>query len=50
MTESKGRLSVSASDAPVVGFFVGRKNKRPEGRLKSDYLAEQAGFEPAEGY
>ena len=50
MTLSMGRLSASASDAPVAGFFVGRKNKRPEGRLKSDYLAEQAGFEPAEGY
>jgi hypothetical protein len=26
------------------------KKKRPEGRFFHDYLAEQAGFEPAEGY
>ena len=29
---------------------MGTKEKRPVGRLYPDYLAEQAGFEPAEGY
>ena len=30
-------------------LLMGRKTKRPEGRMFIDHLAEKAGFEPAEG-
>ena len=30
----------------MVGRLVGRKTKRPEGRMFIDYLAERVGFEP----
>ena len=33
-----------------VDGMMGKKQKRPVGRFKYDFLAERAGFEPAEGY
>ena len=32
-----------------MGLLMGTKTKRPEGRMFINYLAEKAGFEPAEG-
>ena len=42
--------SVTYEATSLVGLLVGTKKKRPERRLFLDYVAEQAGFEPAEGY
>ncbi len=34
----------------LMGLLMGTKTKRPAGRMFIDSLAEQAGFEPAEGF
>ncbi len=33
-----------------MGVSAGPKTKRPEGRMLTSYVAEKAGFEPAEGF
>ncbi len=34
----------------LMGVSAGPKTKRPEGRMLTSYVAEKAGFEPAEGF